>query len=106
MRSSEKIEVTIPVANTGIYDGEETVQLYIQDLVGSITRPVKELKGFKKIFLKKGESQNVSFSIGIEDLKFYNTDLKYLAESGDFNVFIGTNSRDVKKVSFTLKMAN
>lgn len=103
MNASEKIEVNVAVTNTGNYDGEETVQLYIQDLMGSVTRPVKELKGFKKIFLKKGESQTVNFTISIEDLKFYNTDLKYLAESGDFNVFIGTNSRDVKKASFALK---
>ena len=103
MCSSDLIEVNIAVTNTGNYDGEETVQLYIQDLVGSVTRPVKELKAFKKIFLKKGASQTVNFSIGIEDLKFYNNDLKYLAESGDFNVFIGTNSRDVKKAGFVLK---
>lgn len=103
MNVSEKIEVNVAVINTGNYDGEEIVQLYIQDLVGSITRPVKELKGFKKVFLKRGESQTVNFTLNIEDLKFYNTDLKYVAESGDFNVFVGTNSRDVKKAGFALK---
>jgi beta-glucosidase len=101
--SSDKIEAKITVTNTGNFDGEETVQLYIQDMVGSITRPVKELKGFQKIFLKKGESRDVAFTITTNDLKFYNKDLKYLVEPGDFKIFVGTNSRDVKEASFTLK---
>ena len=78
------------------------VELYIRDVVGSITRPVKELKGFQKIDLKAGESKNVSFTISVNDLKFYNSDLKYVAEPGDFKVFIGGNSRDVKEASFKL----
>ncbi|MEJ5964360.1 beta-glucosidase BglX [Pedobacter immunditicola] len=96
-----KIQASVVVKNTGSYDGQEVVQLYIQDIYGSITRPVKELKGFKKIFLKRGESKKVDFSIGIDDLKFYNAELKYVAEPGDFKVFIGTNSRDVKESQFT-----
>jgi beta-glucosidase len=95
-----KITAAVTVSNTGNYDGEEVVQLYIRDLVGSVTRPVKELKGFQKIFLKKGESKQVSFTIGIDDLKFYNAKLQYVAEPGDFKVFIGSNCQDVKEATF------
>lgn len=102
MKADEKITATITVSNTGDYDGEEVVQLYIRDLVGSVTRPVKELKGFQKIFLKHGESQDVVFEIGVEDLKFYNNELEFVAEPGDFKLFIGTNSQDVKEVGFSL----
>lgn len=103
LTTNGKINASVTLKNTGDYDGEEVVQLYIQDVVGSITRPVKELKGFQKVFLKKGESRTVNFSLSEEDLKFYNADLKYVAEPGDFNVYIGTNSRDNKKASFVLK---
>jgi beta-glucosidase len=99
---SDKIEATVTVTNTGNFDGEETVELYIQDVVGSITRPVEELKGFQKIFLKKGESRQVKFIIGINDLKFYNSNLKYVAEPGDFNLFIGGSSNKVQATKFTL----
>jgi beta-glucosidase len=71
-------------------------------MVGTITRPVKELKGFQKIFLKKGESKEVVFTIGEEDLKFYNSELNFVAEPGDFKVFVGGNSRDVKEAGFRL----
>ena len=81
---------------------KEVVQLYIRDVVGSSTRPVKELKGFQKIELKAGKSKTVSFEITVNDLKYYNYDLKYVAEPGDFKVFIGGNSRDVKEASFKL----
>lgn len=96
------IRARIDISNTGNYDAEETVQLYIQDLVGSVTRPVKELKGFQKIFLKKGEVRSVKFDIQLKDLKFFNNDLNYVAEPGDFKIYIGPNSRDVKEVSFKL----
>ncbi len=86
-----------------MYDGEETVQLYIRDMVGSITRPVKELRRFEKVALKKGESREVSFTLTVEDLKFFNKDLKWAAEPGDFRVFVGTNSQDVKQAAFSLK---
>ena len=89
--------------NTGSYEGKEVVQLYIRDLVGSITRPVKELKGFQKISLKPGESRMVSFAITVNDLKFYNSELKFVAEPGDFKVFIGGNSRDVLEAGFKLQ---
>lgn len=96
------IQANIDITNTGNYDAEETVQLYIQDLVGSVTRPVKELKGFQKIFLKKGEQKTVKFEIKVEDLKFFDNNLNYIAEPGDFKVYIGTNSRDVKEGDFKL----
>ncbi|TMI95871.1 MAG: beta-glucosidase BglX [Bacteroidetes bacterium] len=102
MKASEKVTASVTVTNNGNYDGEEVVQLYIRDVVGSITRPLKELKGFQKVFLKKGESRKITFSIGIDDLKFYNYDLKWVAEPGDFEVMIGTNSDQVKKSSFKL----
>jgi beta-glucosidase len=103
MKADQPIKATVTVTNTGNYDGEETVQLYIQDLVGSVVRPVKELKGFQKIFLKKGESRQVSFTIDVDKLKFYDDELKYIYEPGDFKVYIGTNSQDVKEAAFTLE---
>jgi beta-glucosidase len=102
LKQDQKITATVKVTNTGKVDGKEVVQLYIHDMVGSITRPVKELKGFQKIELKAGESRDVSFSISVSDLKFYNGDLKYVAEPGDFELFIGGNSRDVKEARFKL----
>jgi beta-glucosidase len=101
--SNEVLTASTTVTNSGDYDGEETVQLYIQDVVGSSTRPVKELKGFQKMYLKKGESKPVQFTITADDLKFWNSDLKRVAEPGMFNVYIGSNSSDVKKASFELK---
>ena len=103
MSADGKLTATVTVTNTGSRDGAEVVQLYIRDLVGSVTRPVKELKGFEKIFLKAGESRKVSFSITPELLKFYNYDLHFVCEPGDFDVLIGGNSRDVKKARFLLK---
>jgi len=99
---NEKVKVSVDVSNTGNYDGQEVVQLYVRDLVGSVTRPVKELKGFEKIDLKKGETKTVTFEISSEDLKFYTLDMKYEAEAGRFDVFIGTNSDTENKVSFEL----
>lgn len=95
------IEASVTLTNSGKYDGAEVVQLYIRDLVGSITRPVKELKGFQKVYLKAGESKKVTFKISPEDLKFYNNQLKYDWESGDFDIMIGTNSHDVKTTRVT-----
>jgi len=102
---ADKGELTaeITVTNTGKLDGTEVVQLYIRDLVGSVTRPVKELKGFERIFLKAGESKTVQFKITPEMLKFYNYDLQYIYEPGDFDVMIGGDSEQVKSASFTLK---
>ncbi|AZA99096.1 beta-glucosidase BglX [Chryseobacterium joostei] len=102
-KGDQAIQASVTVTNTGNYDGAEVVQLYIRDMVGSITRPVKELKGFQKIFLKKGESKKVTFDITPENLKFYNGELKYDWESGDFDLMIGTSSDDVKhsKINWT-----
>jgi len=103
MKAGQSIRATITVSNTGNYDGEETVQLYIQDVVGSVVRPVKELKGFQKIFLKKGENKQVSFAIDVNELKFYDDQLKYIYEPGDFKIYIGGNSQDLKEASFKLQ---
>jgi beta-glucosidase len=102
IKFGEKLKVSVEVKNTGNYDGQEVVQLYIRDLVGSVTRPVKELKGFEKITLKKGETKTVAFEISSEDLKFYNIDMKNVAEAGDFEVFVGENSNTDRKVNFEL----
>lgn len=102
-KGNQTIQASVTVTNSGNYDGAEVVQLYIRDLVGSITRPVKELKGFQKVMLKKGESKKITFDITPESLKFYNGDLKYDWESGEFDIMIGTNSEDVKhsKINWT-----
>ena len=97
------ITASIRVTNTGDYDGDEVVQMYIRDLVGTATRPVSELKGFKRIHLKRGESKTVTFTIDEELLKYYTPDLKYVAEPGDFSVMIGGNSAEVNSAQFTLK---
>lgn len=102
MTQNSNITASVTVKNSGSRDGEEVVQLYIRDMVGSITRPVKELKGFQKIEIKAGESRTVTFTITVNDLKFYNSDLKFVAEPGDFKLFIGGNSRDVKEAGFKL----
>nr|AFD23678.1 glucosidase [uncultured organism] len=103
LKGNETLTATVTVTNTGNYEGEETVQLYIRDVVGSVSRPMKELKGFSKINLKPGESKQVSFEITPNDLKFYNYDLKYEWEPGDFEIMIGSNSRDVKMASINWK---
>lgn len=96
------ITVSASVKNTGNRDGEEIVQLYIQDMVGSVTRPLKELKGFKKLFIRKGETENVEFTLTADDLSFYHPDLKKYWEAGEFNVFVGGSSADVISASFKL----
>jgi len=103
MGQDGSITAAVTVTNTGKRDGAEVVQLYIRDLVGSITRPVKELKGFEKIFLKAGESKTVTFKITPELLRFYDYDLKQVAEPGDFDVMIGGDSRNVRSARLTLK---
>ncbi len=97
------VTAVVTVTNTGKYDGAEVVQLYIRDLVGSITRPVRELKGFEKIFLKAGESKTVSFKITRDLLRFYDYNLNYIAEPGDFDIMIGGSSQAVKTAKLTLK---
>jgi beta-glucosidase len=103
LSSAGEIKVSVDVTNSGNYDGSEVVQLYTQDLVGSVTRPVKELKGFQKIFLKKGETRSVEYTIAEKDLRFYNSDLKFMSEPGDFKVFVGTSSAQTLEAGFVLK---
>ena len=102
MAAADKQIATINISNTGKYDGEEVVQLYIRDMVASITQPVKKLKAFQKIFLKAGESKEVSFTLIKDDLSFVGTDLTTIYEPGEFKVMIGGNSKDVKEASFML----
>lgn len=97
------IEASVTITNTGNYDADEVVQMYIRDMVGSVVRPVKELKGFQRISLKKGESKKVTFTIDAELLKFYNAKLDFVCEPGEFEVMVGPNSRDVKVKKFFLK---
>jgi beta-glucosidase len=96
LKGAQKLTASVTVTNSGRYDGKEVVQLYIRDVVGSSTRPVKELKGFQKVDLKAGESKTVTFTITPEDLKFYNYDLKYDWEPGEFVIMVGPNSKEVK----------
>ncbi len=103
MTQSGTIQASVTVTNTGAVEGSEVVQLYIRDIVGSIARPVQELKGFERISLKPGESRTVNFTINADLLKFYNKDLDYVCEPGEFDVMIGSNSRDVQHKTFTLQ---
>ncbi|RYY11507.1 MAG: beta-glucosidase, partial [Cytophagaceae bacterium] len=96
------LDVLVTVQNTSPRDGEEVVQCYLRDVVGSSTRPVQELKSFQKILLKAGESRQITFHLSGNDLKFYNDALQWVAEPGEFEVLTGGNSRDVQKASFTL----
>lgn len=98
----EQIDVTVTVTNSGDMKGEEVVQLYIRDLVGSVTRPVKELKAFEKIALAPGESQQVNFTLSKDDLAFYTRNMEFKAEPGDFKVFVGTNSEECLEADFKL----
>lgn len=99
----ESISATVTVANTGNYDGEEVVQLYLRDVVRSITPPNRELKGFQKVFLKKGEKKEITITLSPDDLKFYNSQLDFVSEPGEFEVFVGTNSDAELSKTFTLK---
>ena len=102
MSPTGSVEASVTVTNTGNVDATEIVQLYIRDLVASVSRPVKELKGFERITLKAGESKNVTFTITPVMLKFYNYDLKYVLEPGDFSIMVGPNSRDLKTAKLTV----
>jgi beta-glucosidase len=103
MTPAQSITVSTRVKNTGDRTGTETVQFYIRDLVGSITRPVKELKHFQKVELKPGEEKTVEYKLSVDDLKFYDSDLKYVAEPGEFEVFCGVDSSNLKKAKFVLR---
>ncbi len=103
IKPGETLTATVTLTNSGNYDGEEVVQLYIRDMVGSVVRPVKELKGFQKVKLKKGESKQIRFSLTANDLRFYNDQLQHIYEPGAFTLYIGGSSADVKEVKFELK---
>lgn len=102
MNANDSVTAQVTVTNTGNRDGKEIVQLYIRDVVGSITRPVKELKGFEKIFLKAGESKTVTFTIDAKLLEFYNSDLMKVTEPGEYHIFIGKDSDTANMVSLKL----
>jgi beta-glucosidase len=103
MNRNDTLYVSVEVKNTGKRAAHEIVQMYIRDVVGSISRPVKELKGFQKIYLEPGQSKKVTFAIHTDLLKFYNSKLKHVAEDGLFEVMTGPNSSQTKSVSFELK---
>lgn len=103
MKADGQLTLTVNVKNSGQYDADEVVQLYIHDPAASISRPVKELKGFERITLKAGESRDISFTITADMLSFYNSELQLVAEPGEFEVMVGGNSRDVQKLKFTLQ---
>ena len=101
IRKDRPLTISVKIKNTGRYDGRETVQLYVRDKVASVVRPVKELKGFQQVALKAGETKIISFDLTIEDLKFYNQTLRFIAEPGEFELMVGGNSRDVLSASFS-----
>lgn len=103
MKKGGKVTASVTITNTGKYDGDEIVQLYIRDKVASISRPVKELKGFRRIHLAKGESKTVCFDITDDKLQYYNNDYDTEEDPGDFDIMIGPNSRDVKTQLLTLE---
>ena len=103
LKTGGKITLSVDVTNSGSRDGDETVQMYVRDLVGSVSRPVQELKGFKRVSLKNGQTTTVTFDISPDDLKFYNQQLEYKYEPGEFEVMVGPNSRDVQTLHFTLE---
>ncbi len=103
IHQGEAISATVTITNTGNYDGEEVVQLYLRDVVRSITPPKRQLKGFQKVMLKKGERKEVTITLSPDDLKFYNAQLEFVSEPGEFEVFVGTNSDAELSETFTLK---
>lgn len=103
MSEDGEIKVSVDVTNSGSMDADEVVQLYIRDLVASVSRTVKELKDFQRVSLKAGETKTVTFTINAEKLKFYNSNLKWVCEPGDFQVMVGPNCRDVQTETFTME---
>jgi beta-glucosidase len=101
--ASDTLEVTVDVQNTGERGGEEVVQLYIRDLFASLTRPVKELRDFKKVKIEPDQSKTITFTLTKEDFAFYNKDLEKVVEPGKFKIFVGTNSRDVQEAEVIIE---
>jgi beta-glucosidase len=106
MRPGDSIRVNVDVTNSGKVAGDEVVQLYIRDDVGSVTRPVQELRGFRRVRLSPGETRTISFAIDVQDLAFHNADLARVAEPGSFTVFVGGSSANTIKVPFRMETAN
>lgn len=100
IKENEELEISVNVSNTGLFDRERVVQLYVSDLVASITRPLKDLKGFQKIKIAKGETKKVTFTLTKTGLAFYNSNLEFKTENGEFEVFVGTNSQDCLSTKF------
>jgi beta-glucosidase len=103
MTAKDSLTAKITVTNTGKRDGEETVQLYIRDMVGSVARPVKELKGFKKVMIPAGKSAHILFTLPAADLAFWRGDMSFGTEPGDFELYIGKNSSEVVTSKFSLR---
>lgn len=103
MNTDGSVTVTVPVTNTGSREGTEIVQLYIRDLAASVARPVKELKRFARVTIAPGQTENVTFTLGADDLKFYNSDLDFVLEPGDFDIMTGPSSADVRTVRLTVR---
>ncbi|WP_144283751.1 beta-glucosidase BglX [Chryseobacterium echinoideorum] len=103
LKGNQTLNISVNVTNTGNYNGEEVVQLYIRDLYGKVVRPVKELKDFRKVFIKKGETKTISFTLTPENLKFYDDQLNYDWESGEFDIMVGTDSQNLqtKRINWT-----
>lgn len=97
------LEISFDLTNTGKYDGTEVVQLYVQDIFGSVTRPVKELKGFQRVSLKQGEKKTVTFSLPVKELAFWNIDMQKVVEPGEFNLWVGPNSTEGLQTTFTVE---
>lgn len=91
------LQVAVDVTNTGNVDGEEIVQLYVADKVASMVRPVKELKGFRKVFIPKGDTKHVEFTLHARDLGFWDNNMQYIVEPGTFTVMVGANSEDLQQ---------
>ncbi|MEC3884874.1 glycoside hydrolase family 3 N-terminal domain-containing protein [Halobacillus sp. HZG1] len=102
IRQDESLTVSIQLTNTGDYAGEEIVQLYVRDLVGEVVRPLKELKDFEKVYLHPGEQKDVHFTLTEEQLRYYHANMEYKSDAGEFEVFVGPNSRDAKSERFSL----
>lgn len=100
LKKDDVLTVTFDLENTGKYEGTEVAQLYIQDKIGSVTRPVKELKRFTRVTLKPGEKQNVSFELPISELAFWNIDMAKVVEPGDFGLWVATDSQSGEEVFF------
>lgn len=103
LQADGKLEARVTVTNTGSRSGDEIVQMYIRDMAASIARPVKELKGFQRIHLESGEQKTVTFEVDKELLKYYNADLRHIAEPGEFTLMVGPNSEDLQSQKFVLE---